>query len=209
MQVLSRQRSAPLGRASGHTTVGRAAMRRHGRGFTLVELAITLVVATVLLVIAVPSFRNITNANRLTTAANEMVGSLNLARMEAIKRNGSTQFCSDLATNNTSDTLGSSCGTQAGAVYVLTTGTTPTAEVRASPASLSTPIQLHGDIVAIRFNGQGLGYQAGTTSAPFNSTPTTPVADLCNPALSSNNHIQISMATGSIITTSTSTGACP
>ena len=90
MQDLSRQRRAPFGRASGHTTVVRAAMWRQSRGFTLVELMITLAVAAVLTVIAVPSFRNMINSNRLTTAANEMVGALNLARMEAVKRNGST-----------------------------------------------------------------------------------------------------------------------
>ena len=210
MQVLSRQRRAPFGRASGHTTVVRVAMWRQSRGFTLVELMITLAVVVVLTVIAVPSFRNMINSNRLTTAANEMVGALNLARMEAIKRNGSTQFCSNSATNNTSDALGGYCTTQSGAIYVLTTGTPPDTQVRATPASLSMPVQLHGNIVAIRFNGQGLGYQAGTTSTPFDSTTAgSPIADLCTAALSSNNHIQISMTTGSIITTSTSTGACP
>lgn len=211
MLVLSRQRSAPFGRASGNITVVRAATRRHSRGFTLVELMITLTVAVVLTVIAVPSFRNMINSNRLTTAANEMVGALNLARMEAIKRNGSVQFCSNSTANNTTDALGGDCGTQSGAVYVLTTGTPAFTQVRATPASLATPVQLHGNIVAIRFNGQGLGYKAGTTSAPFDSTTAgTPVVDLCTAAMSTNNHIQISMAAGSIITTSTpSTGACP
>jgi type IV fimbrial biogenesis protein FimT len=211
MHVLSRQRSAPFGRASGYTTVFRAAMRRHSRGFTLVELMITLTVAVVLTVIAVPSYRNMINSNRLTTAANEMVGALNLARMEAIKRNGNAQFCSNSAANNTTDALGGDCGTQGGAVYVLTTGTPAFTQVRASPASLASPVQLHGNMVAIRFNGQGLGYKAGTTSAPFDSTTAnSPVVDLCTAALSSNNHIQISMAAGSIITTSTpSTGTCP
>lgn len=181
----------------------------HGaRGFTLIELMITIAVAAVLLVIAVPSFTNIINSNRLTTAANEAVGALNLARMEAIKRNASTQFCSDSATSNTSDTLGSICTTQSGAVYVLTSSTAAT-RVRASVAALTMPVQLHGHIVAIRFNGQGLGYPPGNTTTPYSSTAGSPLADICTAALSSNNHVQIQMTTGTIITTTRTTGTCP
>ena len=177
------------------------------RGFTLVELMITIAVAAVLLMIAVPSFRNITNSNRLTTAANTMVNALNTARMEAIKRNASTQFCSDSATNNTSDTLGSACGTSAGAVIVQT-GATTTASVLAATQGLATPVQLSGSITAIRFNAQGIGYQAGTTSftgSPYNST----VATLCVAGMSGNNRLTINMATGTIITTTPSAGSCP
>jgi len=177
-------------------------------GFTLVELLITMAVAAILLVIAVPSFRSLIASNELTTAANEMIGSLNLARMEAIKRNTYTQFCSDSASNNTSDTLGTECTSAgAGAVAVLATASSAL-EVTAVPPRLTPPVQLHGHIVAIRFDANGLGYQAGT-STPYTSPTASPLADICTSSISTDNHIQIYMTTGTILTTTPASGACP
>ncbi len=62
-------------------------------GFTLIELMITLAVAAVLLVLAVPSFRETIAENRLTVANNELVGALNLARLEAVKRGVPVAAC--------------------------------------------------------------------------------------------------------------------
>ncbi len=56
------------------------------KGFTLIELMVTIAVAGILAAIAVPSFKSTIQNNRLTTGANELVTALNLARSEAIKR---------------------------------------------------------------------------------------------------------------------------
>ena len=56
------------------------------RGFTLLELMVTLSIAGIILAIGVPSFRSVMQNQRMTTATNEMVTSLNLAKSEAIKR---------------------------------------------------------------------------------------------------------------------------
>jgi type IV fimbrial biogenesis protein FimT len=178
--------------------------RARARGFTIVELMVTVAVAAILLVIAVPSFNTIINSNRLTTAANTLVNALNTARMEAIKRNASVQFCSNSTTNNTGDTLGLGCGTGSGAVVVQTTSSTSTT-VLGSAAGLSTPVQLSGNITAIRFNSQGIGYQAGTTSTPFSGS----VATLCVAGLRGNNRIVVGMTTGTVITTTPGSGSCP
>ena len=55
-------------------------------GFTLVEIMVTLGVAAILLSFGVPRFQGIILSNRLSTNTNLMIGSLNLARSEAIKR---------------------------------------------------------------------------------------------------------------------------
>lgn len=55
-------------------------------GFTLIELIITISIAAILVGIAIPSFGSIIKSTRLTTYANELVTSLNLARSEAVKR---------------------------------------------------------------------------------------------------------------------------
>ena len=55
-------------------------------GFTLIELLMTIAIAGILITMAIPSFNSIISSNRLTNSANDLVGALNLARSEAIKR---------------------------------------------------------------------------------------------------------------------------
>jgi type IV fimbrial biogenesis protein FimT len=162
-------------------------------------------------VVAIPSFNNMINSNRLTTAANEIVAGLNVARMEAIKRNAYTQFCSDSSSINTTDTLGTKCGTQSGMVFVQLTPASAST-VFAAPPDLQMPIQLSGHINAIRFHGDGLGYAPGSTSpySDTSGTTGTAVADICTASLKTNNHVHIQLAAGSIITSTTYTKTtCP
>jgi type IV fimbrial biogenesis protein FimT len=63
------------------------------RGFTLMELMVSITVLGILLAVAVPSFLEIVRNNRLVSQNNEFIGSLNLARSEALKRSGSVSVC--------------------------------------------------------------------------------------------------------------------
>ena len=56
------------------------------KGFTLVELMITLVIVAILMALAVPSFNSTIKNNRISTQASELITSLNYVRSEAIKR---------------------------------------------------------------------------------------------------------------------------
>ncbi|MBN7138474.1 hypothetical protein A7A76_00695 [Lysobacter enzymogenes] len=62
-------------------------------GFTLLELMVTVAVAAVVVGLAVPSFIATINRSRLAGAANELVASLQMARMEAMRRNVSVTVC--------------------------------------------------------------------------------------------------------------------
>ena len=78
---------------------------RPAGGFTLVELAITVAVLSVMMAMAAPLFTGMTNGNRLTSNANEIVAAMQIARSEAVRRNTRTSFCE--SSNGTSCTNGS------------------------------------------------------------------------------------------------------
>lgn len=64
----------------------RIAEYRPARGFTLVELMITIFVAFILLALALPSFRAVIMSNHVTETTNALLTDLNLARSEAVHR---------------------------------------------------------------------------------------------------------------------------
>lgn len=79
-------------------------MNKNNTGFTLVELMVVLAIAAILATVAVPSFRSMIQNNRLATQANELAGTLNFARSEAIKRGSSVTVC--VSTSQTTCTGG-------------------------------------------------------------------------------------------------------
>ena len=165
------------------------------RGFTLVELMVTLAVVVILTAIAIPSFRNLTLSNRLTTTANSIVGALRTARMEAVKRNASVQFCSNDADSNGGDDLGGACDTDTGAVWTVVNGTDT--RVQAGIGNLLTgSVQLNDDLQAVRFNAQGLGYSPADATTPLADTT---IADICTTSLKTDNHRLVRITAGSII----------
>lgn len=74
-------------------------MHMKGKGITLVELLMVITLTSIILAIAVPSFRVMIQNNRLVTGANELVAALNLARSEAVKRNQEVKVSSCTASS--------------------------------------------------------------------------------------------------------------
>tara|TARA_R110002012_G_scaffold221785_1_gene393315 strand:- start:344 stop:925 length:582 start_codon:yes stop_codon:yes gene_type:complete len=56
------------------------------RGFTLIELLVTLMIATIIAIMAVPAFAGFLARQQLTGDVNEMISILSFARSEAIKQ---------------------------------------------------------------------------------------------------------------------------
>ena len=67
-------------------------MRRQD-AFTLTELLVVVAIVAILLTIATPGFRFVTNANRLSAEVNGLLGDLMYARAEAIRQGAPVVVC--------------------------------------------------------------------------------------------------------------------
>lgn len=65
---------------------------RH-KGFTLVELMVTLAVAAIVVALALPGFQRLMQSNRADAIGNEFATALTLARMEALKQARRVTIC--------------------------------------------------------------------------------------------------------------------
>jgi type IV fimbrial biogenesis protein FimT len=145
---------------AGTTTV------RQG-GFTIIELMITVVLLAILASLAAPSFTSMIVTTRISGQVNDLVGSINLARSEAVKRNNGVTIC------QSSD--GSTCGGETGwstgwIVFsdpdVDAAVASPTDIVRVFPAmSSNTTAVFDGSASSITFIG--LGRPLGTFTGTF------------------------------------------
>jgi type IV fimbrial biogenesis protein FimT len=68
-------------------------MRPTQKGFSLIELLVTLLIVSILLSIAGPEFSSFISNNRMAASINQASISLHLARTEAIKRNSFVSVC--------------------------------------------------------------------------------------------------------------------
>lgn len=62
-------------------------------GFTLIELLVTISVVALVLAIATPSFTQMMVRNRVSSYTNELIGTINFARSEAMRRSAPVSIC--------------------------------------------------------------------------------------------------------------------
>ncbi|MEO8019278.1 MAG: GspH/FimT family pseudopilin [Pseudomonadota bacterium] len=139
---------------------------RNQRGFTLLELMITVTVLGILLGLAVPSFREAIRNNRIVAQNNEFITALTYARSEAIRRSDTVSICSS--------TNGTSCSTTTNWSTGWITFVDPNADgllnnaevvMQTSPPVIAgfTLTSVTGSLANIRFSGNGmLNSAAGT-----------------------------------------------
>lgn len=68
-------------------------MNKQNAGFTIIELMMVVVILAILGAVALPSFQGLLASNRLTSAANDMLAGVMMARSEAIKRGKRVVLC--------------------------------------------------------------------------------------------------------------------
>jgi len=75
------------------TVIDRRTVFAHSRGFTLLELMVTVAVGGVLLTLGVPSFVDVVRNNRAATNVNELTTAFSIARSESIRRGWNVSVC--------------------------------------------------------------------------------------------------------------------
>ena len=159
-------------------------LAREASGFTLIELAITLTVMTVLMLMVVPSFTGWLNNSKVRSVAEALQNGLRAAQAEAVRRSHQTAFVLTNATP-TANTAASTSGSgsnwyiQVLPVYVGETldpdpmvqsgsfgNLAPNVKVTASPTTAS--------LVCFNSMGRLVANSDATTSANFGAACVAP-----------------------------------
>lgn len=125
---------------------------RLSKGFTLVELMITLVVIGVVAAIAFPSFQSLIRSSRVATAHNELIGMVNLARNDAIRNNQGGVVCGS--------SNGTTCNGQWGAGMMVFSdsdgdGVFSSSETVLRYTAFNSALTVTGPPAPIAFDGRG------------------------------------------------------
>lgn len=116
-------------------------MRRMNTGFTLIEMMVTIAVMVILLAISAGSYRFLVVSNRMSSEINSLLGGLNLARSESIKRGQSVSVCPVSSPTTATSTCGSATDWSTGWV-VLSPSLAP------PPLLISNGVT-HGDTLTV------------------------------------------------------------
>lgn len=181
------------------STTARKRVGRRGAGFTIVELMITVAIASILLAIAVPSFNQMIVSGRLAAQANELVGALSLARSEAIKRNANVTLCR-AGTVDDDDCVDAGGDWQAWIVRANSTGeVVRRGAVNTFGGSMLVQSTLNTDQVV--FGADGLARTGGGMVADHTIT-------ICSDRIADANVRRIVMGAGSRLSTEIDDGEC-
>ena len=74
-------------------------------GFNIIELMVVMAIVTVMATIAVPSFMTMSRDSRLAVKHNDFIGTLNLARNEALTRGARVTICKSATGTNCDNSL--------------------------------------------------------------------------------------------------------
>jgi type IV fimbrial biogenesis protein FimT len=83
-----------------------ASARKAAAAFSLVELLVVITIIGILLGLGAPSYRYVTNTNRVATEVNGLLGDMMLARSEAIKQGINVSVCPSVTPYTSCTNLG-------------------------------------------------------------------------------------------------------
>jgi len=159
------------------------------RGFTIIELMVTVTLAAVLMTLAVPSMRDVGLSGQLRSVSNDLLASTRFARSEAIKQNAVVRLCVSADGN----TCGSGSWEQG---WIVLANATVLQRHSASPTGIRMTEQ--SGLTSLDFQPTGLGATAATVT-------------VCRaaPLLGNQERVVTVDASGRTRVTRTTTASCP
>lgn len=145
-------------------------MRSNHRGFTLVELMVTIAIAAILVAIAVPAFNRFVLQNRVRAVSGELSRSLWQARNHALTLGKTVSICGRSSGGGSCDASGSwSAGwiTYVGTSTSSVSSSTTVTEVARSTSSVA--VQTSTATVTFKPNGSTTSNQFNIVCSPNNS----------------------------------------
>lgn len=179
--------------------------RSNPKGFTLVELMVTVAVLVILLMIAVPSLNDATLGKQLGSYANNLAASAYLARSEAIKRNARITLCASSDGTN----CATSGGWQQGWIVRCPSndGVTCVAEGTGSPVVFQRQPALPSGFSVITSGPISLRFQP--TGVETGAEPTHATLIFCRASPLGHEERKVTIgATGGAAVKPTTTGSC-
>lgn len=160
---------------------------KRGRGFSLVEMLVVVVIMGILLGLGLPSYRVYMANQKVLSTAEVFMAGLQMARGEAVKLNRRTEFLltDDAPVPASVDTATVSTTGRNWIVRSLATGGNnfiegkSGAEGSGAATSAASPIAVAGSVAAITFDGFGMPVGLAATAAFDFSNP---LAGACAPA---------------------------
>jgi type IV fimbrial biogenesis protein FimT len=136
-------------------------------GLTLIELLVVMTIAGILIGVGVPSFRYVTNSNRMSGEINNLLGDLQFARSEALKEGQTVTVCTSTDGTNCSNTAWH----QGWIVFSDPTGAKKAVATNALPLRVqkaflgSDTLSFDNTIQALTFNREGFANEPLATGA--------------------------------------------
>lgn len=167
-------------------------------GFSLVELMVVVALIAIIGAIAAPSFTQLTRRSRLSSAANELVGAMQTARMTAVARRENVSVCPSAN--------GTSCADAAGSRWiVLTAGNEVVRDINL-PVGITTQGNSNMTTAKFRTVFGPSGFSKVGTGA---GAPTTGTLSVCGSNITGENAVDVTTAVGRVSTSRRSaTAAC-
>lgn len=137
------------------------------KGFSIIELMVTVAVVAILLSIAAPSFQTMIDNNRRASHVNEFVADLTYARSESLKRGNNVGLCRASDFNADTPTCGSGSGWESGWIVFNDADNDNSFNnqdevLRRHPALTGNEVTLRGNINNIMYWPSGRAAVAGT-----------------------------------------------